>query len=155
MGGKLVAMTLIRTRIEIARDPRDVYDYVTTPARWIEWHPSTRKVTGSADHSLAVGEECIEDAVVAGRALQVTWRVDERDEPRRWVISTRGGAVQGTITYTITPSASGGTEFQREFVYPTNSLRFVVANLLVIRRTVQAESAEAMRRLKQRLESPV
>jgi uncharacterized protein YndB with AHSA1/START domain len=148
-------MTLIRTQVEIARNPRDVYDYVTTPARWIEWHPSTRKVSGSAGHSLVVGEECIEDAVVAGRALQVTWHVDEREEPRRWVISTRGGAAQGAITYTVTPSASGGTEFQREFVYPTNSLRFVVANLLVIRRTVHAESAEAMRRLKQRLESPV
>lgn len=148
-------MTRIRTQIEIARDPQDVYDYVTTPAHWVEWHPSTRTVTGAAAHSLAVGEECVEDAVVAGRALQVTWHVDEREEPRRWVISTRGGAVQGTITYTLTPSASGGTVFRREFVYPTNSLRFVVANLLVIRRTVQAESEEAMRRVKQRLETAV
>ena len=58
-------MTLIRTEIEIARDPQTVYDYVTTPAHWIEWHPSTRKVTGpAAGHSLEIGEEVIEDAVV-------------------------------------------------------------------------------------------
>lgn len=146
-------MTLIRSQIEIARDPKDVYDYVTTPAHWIEWHPSTRKVTGSADHSLEVGEEVIEDAVVAGRSLQVTWRAVERDAPRRWVISTVGGQASGTVTYTLTPSAAGGTAFLREFVYPTSSLRFVLADLLVIRRKVRAESAEAVRRLKQRLES--
>lgn len=146
-------MTLIRTEIEIARDPRAVYDYVTTPSHWIDWHPSTRNVTGAAaNHSLQVGEEAVEDAVVAGRSLQVTWRCVERDEPRRWVISTAGGAVRGTVSYTLTASASGGTAFRREFVYPTNSLRFKLADALVIRRKVQAESAEALRRLKARLE---
>ena len=148
-------MTLIRTEIEIARDPQTVYDYVTTPAHWIDWHPATRNVTGAADHSLQVGEEVVEDAVVAGRRLQVTWRAVERDAPRRWVISTYGGQATGTVTYTLTPSATGGTAFRREFVYPTNSLRFKLADALVIRRKVQAESTEALRRLKARLEAHV
>lgn len=146
-------MTLIRTEIEIARDLQTVYNYVTTPSHWTDWHPSTRKVTGAADHSLQVGEEVVEDAVVADRSLQVTWRAVERDEPRRWVISTVGGPATGTVTYTLVPSASGGTAFRREFFYPTNSLRFKLADLLIVRRKVQAESAEALRRLKARLET--
>lgn len=146
-------MTLIRSEIEITRDPQTVFDYVTTPAHWIEWHPSTRKVTGAADHSLEVGEEVVEDAVVAGRALQVTWRAVEREAPRLWVISTSGGAANGTVTYTLTPTGSGGTAFRREFEYPTTNLRFKLADALVIRRRVRAESAEAVRRLKAKLES--
>jgi hypothetical protein len=137
--------------IDIARPVDDVYAYVTTPGHWPEWHPSSLAVRGATDHSLAVGEQVTEDYLVAGRRGQVTWAVTARDATRRWAITggTPGGS--GTITYTLT-SQSGGTHFERDFVYTLDNVLFAIADRLVLRRRVVAESAEALRRLKRRLE---
>ena len=33
---------VIENTIDIARSPQQVFDYVTQPWRWHEWHPSSR-----------------------------------------------------------------------------------------------------------------
>jgi uncharacterized protein YndB with AHSA1/START domain len=145
-------MTRVNTTIEIALPVDAVFGYVTTPGTWPEWHPSSLGVTGATDHSLDVGEQCTEAFRVAGRRGSVIWTVRERVAPRRWVIS---GAIQGsrsggTITYTLTPR-DGGTFFEREFNYTMANVFVALLDRLVLRRRIQAESAEALRRLKRRL----
>jgi hypothetical protein len=66
------------------------------------------------------------------------------------VVEGRAGG--GTVTYTLTPREQG-TLFEREFVYPTPGLWFTLLDRLVVCRRVEAESADALRRLKQVLES--
>src|SRR5262249_24724679 len=110
-------MHRVYTSATIARPITHVFEYVSTPGKWPEWHPSSLGVTGAADHSLEVGEQCTESFLVAGRRGQVVWTVRERVAPSRWVIE---GVVQksgggGTITYTLAP-VEGGTSFEREFV---------------------------------------
>ena len=138
----------------LIRKPADVvFDYVTTPAHWLQRHPSSVALRGATDHSLHVGEEVTEDFRVAGRAGSVTWKVVARDRPTRWTIAGKvvaGGS--GTITYTLRES-SGSTEFRREFVYAMPNRFGDLLDRLFVRRRITAESALALNRLQQALES--
>lgn len=147
-------MTTIVTTATIARSIAEVFDYVTTPAHWLVWHPSSLGLHGATDHSLQVGEEVTEDFRVAGRKGSVTWRVVERDAPSRWTISGRvAGGGGGTITYTLVPSGDD-TAFRREFVYAMPNRLAELVDRLFVRRRIEAESIEAVRRLRQALEQP-
>ena len=145
-------MSLVVSRATITRSPEEVFSYVTTPGYWPEWHPSSLGVTGATDHSLLVGEEVTESFLVAGRRGRAQWIVHEREEPRRWVIVglVEGGGT-GTIAYTLTLQ-DGGTSFEREFTYEMNNPLLALLDRLILRRRIDAESAEAVRRLKERLE---
>lgn len=104
-------MTRIYTAIQIERPVAEVFAFVTTPANWPQWHPSSLGVSAGADHSLQVGEQVTEAFLVAGRRGKVVWRVTEREEPRRWVIAGEivGRNNGGVISYQL--SAKGGGTF--------------------------------------------
>jgi uncharacterized protein YndB with AHSA1/START domain len=145
--------TRIRNSVSIDRNPDVVFAYVTTPANWPKWHPSSLAVSGATDHPLDLGEQVTEDFLVAGRRGRVVWTVVEREAPERWVIAGEvGGRPTGAVTYTL-ESAGAGTRFDRELVYASPTLLFAVLNRLGIRATVERESAEAVRRLKAVLEA--
>jgi hypothetical protein len=57
------------------------------------------------------------------------------------------GGGDGAITYTLTPDA-GGTIFERDFAYTMPNPLLRLLDRLVLRRRDEAESAEALRRLK-------
>jgi uncharacterized protein YndB with AHSA1/START domain len=147
-------MTRIYTTATIACPIEALYDYVTTPARWPEWHPSSLGVSEGGNHSLAVGEEVTERFRVAGRRGSVVWKVSERNAPHRWVIvgiitGANGG---GTITYTLSQRPDA-VFFEREFIYPMPNALFAVLDAFILRRRIQAESEEATRRLKAQMEA--
>ncbi|MCW3482000.1 SRPBCC family protein [Neisseriaceae bacterium JH1-16] len=146
--------TRIDNTVEIARPDVAVYDYVTTPANWPHWHPSSLAVHGATDHPLQLGESVTEDYQVAGRRGQVVWTVTQRERPRHWVIAGKiKGRQAGTVSYTLTPTA-GGTHFERVFVYGMAPTPFyALLNQLILRQRIEAESTEAVRRLKTVLEA--
>jgi hypothetical protein len=81
--------------------------------------------------------------------------VRERVAPHRWVIDGRiEGGGGGTVTYILTPHDSGSA-FEREFVYAMPNPLLALLDWLVLRRRVERESAEALRRLKTAVESGV
>lgn len=146
--------TQIVTAADIARQPPDVFAYVTTPGHWPEWHPSSLAVSGDVDHSLAVGESVIEDFRVAGRRGRVTWRVTERTPDRLWRIAGDiDGHEAGIVTYSLAATPLG-THFVREFEYRSPNGLFALVNWLSLQRRIDAESAQAVRQLKARLELP-
>lgn len=148
-------MTRVYKSIRIQTPIERVFDYVTTPGNWPEWHPSSLGVSGATDHSLEPGEKVTEEFRAAGRRGSVVWTVRERVAPQRWVIEGRvEGGGGGTITYTLTPQ-DGGTTFERDFVYAMPNALLALLDRLVLRRRVEAESAEALRRLKDVLERKV
>jgi len=145
--------TRIQTAIEITKPIDVVFEYVTTPAHWPQWHPASLRVSAGADHSLTVGEQVREDFRVAGRRGSATWTVRQREVPSRWVIegqSDQGGGA--TITYTLS-SLPNGARFERELVYGAPSLLFVFLNRFSLRAQMMAESGAALHRLKQVLEA--
>ena len=146
-------MMRICNSIQIGRPIEQVFDFITTPCNWPQWHPASVSVSRSADHSLLQGEEVTEDISVAGRRGQVIWLVRERCAPRRWVIDGKakdGG--RATITYTLTPYPAG-TNFERELVYTIPNVLLAILDWLIIRSRMKAESVEALQRLKRILES--
>ncbi len=146
-------MTRIYKTIRINLSIEEVFDYATTPGNWPDWHPSSLGVSGATDHSLEPGEQVTEKFRVAGRRGQVVWTVREREAPRRWTIAgeIEGGGGSGTITYTTT-RREGATLFERDFVYEMPNPLLALLDRLVLRRRVEAETGEALRRLKDVLE---
>ncbi|HST89049.1 MAG TPA: SRPBCC family protein [Ktedonobacterales bacterium] len=147
-------MARVYTTTNIARPIDQVFAYVSTPGYWPDWHPSSLGVSGATDHSLGVGEQVTEEFRVAGRTGRALWTVREHTAPVRWVIEgvIEGRGSGGTVAYMLTPRGET-TFFEREFTYPAPTRLFKLLDLLVIRRRVRAESTEALRRLKARLEA--
>ncbi len=144
--------TRIVTAITIRQPVAQVYDYVTTPGHWPQWHPSSLAVSGAVDHSLLVGERATEDFLVAGRRGRAVWTVIAREAPARWEIEGEvDGRKASVITYTLA-QAGAGTRFQRELAYRSPNLLFALLNRLQIRARIEAESSLALERLKQVLE---
>ena len=81
-------MTRILSTICIHRDIADVFDFLTTPKNWPEWHPASISVAGSTDHSLAIEEEVTEEFIAAGRRGRTVWRVTAREAPYLWRIES-------------------------------------------------------------------
>jgi uncharacterized protein YndB with AHSA1/START domain len=149
--------TRIVTVMPIERDNTAVFDYVTTPAHWPAWHPSSLSVSGATDHSLGIGEQTTEEFRVAGRRGEVVWTVVERKRPEKWTIDgTIAGRPAGTVSYALTPNTNGkdGTQFERTFTYRSPTLWFALLNAALLRAKIQAESDEAVERLKDVLEKP-
>jgi uncharacterized protein YndB with AHSA1/START domain len=146
-------MTRICSSIQIRQPIEQVFDFITTPGNWPQWHPASVSVGGNADHSLLPGEEVTENISVAGRRGQVTWLVRERSAPHRWVIDGTGkDGGRATITYTLNRDPAG-TNFERELVYAMPNPLLALLDWLVIRSRMKADSVEALQRLKRRLES--
>lgn len=145
-------MSRIYTRANIARSVETVFDYVTTPGNWSQWHPATLSVEGAVDHPLAAGEQVIEGISVGVRRDRVIWTVLERERPRRWVIAGQGGrGGSATITYSLTPGGTG-TLFERELVYQMPNVFLACLDFLLIRYLIKAQSARALNNLKRVLE---
>lgn len=145
--------TRIVTVASIQRPPTVVFDYVTTPAHWPVWHPSSLAVSGSVDHPLDLGEQVTEEFRVAGRRGRVVWTVAAREPPSKWTIEGKiDGRPAGTVTYSLTSTALG-TRFEREFTYRAPSLWFAIINWFMLRAQIQLESDTAVLRLKSLLEA--
>ena len=143
-------MTRIYTPISIPLPMETVFNYVTTPGNWPQWHPSSRGVSGATDHSLEIGEQVTEKFLIGGRRGQVTWTVRDRVFPQRWVIegTVAGAAGKGTITYTLRADEHG-TLFEREFIYTMANPLLSLLGWLVVRRHMETESLQAVQQLKQ------
>src|SRR5262245_17136280 len=146
-------MTRICSGIQICQPIKQVFDFITTPGNWPQWHPASVSVEGNADHSLLPGEQITENIAVAGHHGQLRWLVRERCAPHRWVIDGTGkDGGHATITYTLTRN-SDGTTFERELVYTMPNPLLAVLDWLIIRSRMKADSAKALQRLKLLLES--
>ena len=146
------AASRVVSTVDIASDPDTVFRFVSTPAFWPRWHPSSLAVTGDVDHPLQVGEQADERFRVAGREGVARWVVTERETGRSWTIDGRiGGRAAGRVRYRLQP-LPGGTRFEREFdYYPPNLLALVVDRWHMHAR-IDEESRQALARLRSELE---
>jgi uncharacterized protein YndB with AHSA1/START domain len=145
-------MPRIFNSIEINRPIDEVYEYITTPAHWPDWHTTALSVSGATERSLDLGESVNEEVKVMGRRSQAEWTVQERQRPTRWVISgTIAAGASAVITYTLTPTAGGGTTFGREVVYDLPALLELVDGV-IIRPRLESEADASLAQLKAQME---
>jgi uncharacterized protein YndB with AHSA1/START domain len=147
-------MEQVVTSVVISRTPDEVFEYVSTPANWPKWHPSSLGVTGAIDHSLEIGEACTEAYRVAGSEGSCVWTVIERDPGKYWKIAGKviGRPSAGTVAYRIGPHEEG-TFFEREFDYDTPTAGLTEEQQKAARKMIEAESREAVTNLKAVLEA--
>ncbi len=146
-------MSTIVTTTSIRRPPGDVFAYVTAPGNWPRWHPSSIAVRGTVDRSMAVGESCVEDFIVAGRRGSCEWTCRESIPGARWVIDTESRGGSATITYALRGDGQDGALFERTLSYRMPNVFLAFLDVLAIRRRITRESEEALRRLKRTLEA--
>jgi len=149
----VLAVTRIVNSADIAAPPERVFAYVTAPVNWPRWHPQSRAVSGVVDRTPQPGEKTIENFEIAGRKGRATWVSVALDPPRRWEFEGRSeGGGGARIVYSLAPTPQG-TRFERALVYREPNLAFVILNALELRAVMQADSAEAVRRLKVAIEA--
>ncbi len=147
-------MTTIKLSQHITATPQAVYDYVTRPARWKQWHPASLGAQDHADASLTKGATFEEDIRSAGFTRHLRWNVLDSQPAKRWeahAVMTDGSSVQ--LLYEFAADGKG-TRFTRTLNYQIKPALLRWANDLVMWRKVRRESIKAMANLAARFRSP-
>lgn len=141
--------THVVSTVTLRAPPQIVYDYATTPDNWPKWHPASLTVQGATDHPLKVGEEVAEEFRLAGRHGIVHWRVVDANPPLEWRVEGEvNRRASGEVRYKLTPDGTG-TRFERDFIYRTPNLLFLILDPIFIGPRMRAESAQGAKQLEQ------
>ncbi len=147
---------VIENRILIARTPQQVYDYVTQPWRWHEWHPSSQSAQAESDIMVAGARfrEVIRLQPLSPLPLTIRrrtqYQVVQAEPGKCWEVRGETSGGQLSIRYELADDA-GGTRFFRRLRYQVRGVMRVVDPLLYPR--MQALSLVALNNLRQKLES--
>lgn len=142
-------MPRMQHEIEIAAAPEAVFDYVSTPGRWPEWHPSSLRLESGAERPLAAGARFEEDIHAGGRKAHLSWIVRESQRPSLWTAEAVGdNGVTLRLEYRLEVRADGGTRFMRTLDYSLLNLLLRTYNALLGQRRIARESEESLRRLR-------
>ncbi|ALS63694.1 SRPBCC family protein [Pandoraea apista] len=145
--------THVVNTVTLRAPPQVVYDYATTPDHWPKWHPASITVQGATDHPLKMGEEVAEEFRLAGRHGIVHWKVVDANPPLTWRIEGEiNRRPSGEVRYKLTPDGTG-TRFERDFIYRTPNLLFLVLDPIFIGPRMRAESAQGAKQLEQIFEA--
>jgi len=125
----------------------DVYDYVTQPDRWHEWHPTSLGADTGIAGSLPAGHRFTETIDLLGVRVPMSYRVQIAQRPREFKTAFTSLAVDGCIHYLLQVQGNG-TLFKRILTYETE------LQLTTLHARMIALSNQALDQLKQRLESP-
>lgn len=125
-------MDPVRTSIEIAATPQQVWDVIMDPARLDEWVTIHRRV-GKVDTPLTQGGKMEQTLCLRGVPFGVTWTVAEWDPPHHAVLEGRGPARSRARTQDDLVEVDGGTRFDyvNEFNPPMGPLGAVAGKVLV------------------------
>lgn len=137
-------MTTIRLERRIAAAPAAVYDLVTRPARWHEWHPSSIRANAQAMESLAAGARFEEDIRSSGFTRHLRWTVREAEPPQRWcaeAVMDDGSTVH--LRYELMADRDG-TRFVRTLDYRLAPPLLRWLNDVLMWRRVRRESNRAL-----------
>lgn len=111
----------------IEKPQKMVFDYVTTPAWWPIYHPSSQKVDPYITHSLGVDEKVLEYTALGLfhiAKFDIHWVGKENNGLSRFVMTGHAdemGGADGTITYEIVEEG-GATRFTRTFDYKIDGI---------------------------------
>jgi len=132
--------------------PEAVYDYLTRPARWREWHHSSLGTEAHAEASLPAGAEFREQIRSVGIRKQLHWRVQVAEPAKRWEAAATmddGSTVQLQYAFAALPE---GTRFTRRLTYTLKPWSLRLLNATVGWAKVRIESRQALRSLQRHFE---
>lgn len=146
----------LKNQTVIAAPCQQVFDYVTQPWRWHEWHPNSRSAQAEVER-LQVGDHF--DEVIEVQPLaplpprmerQTHYSVEASEPHRHWQV--RGDTGDGWLVIRYDLTAEGDqTRFERTLTF---DVRWPTRLLLpALKRQMRATSAVALDNLKRKIEA--
>jgi len=142
-------MATVVNSIRIAGSAEPVFDLVTSARFWPRWHPASRAVGGVIERPYQRGDVIYEHVEVAGQDLQLSWKVTEHVRPTRIVLKSETTSARITYLFAV---RGASVDFTRELDYDESLLLRVVPDPDELRRKMDAQSEEGLRRLKELVE---
>jgi len=149
-------MRVIENSIEISRSTSDIFDYVTRPAKWYEWFPSSKKsdsqnqtMTLGNTFSVATIQKPFKGLFPPIEKL-INWKVIDYQEALIWRITSSSTSFDLDTQYQLTQT-SNGTLFVRSFRYKAKGL-FRMIEPIALRRGFARDADIALNNLKTILE---
>ncbi len=147
-------MTLVRSTIEIAVPPEQLWEILMDPRRLPDWVTIHRRLD-NVPAQLRRGSTFGQTLALRGAPLHVEWTIVELEAPRRAVWEGRGPAhSRASIVYELQPHGESATRFAytNEFTPPGGPLGAVAGRVLVGGLS-QRESERSLERLKRLAEN--
>lgn len=148
--------TTVVNEIAIRTSPEELFDYVSSPGRWPEWHPSSRELAMDRDPRgpQKQGDTYSEEIKAGGRRGRLDWEVTACERPRLWIAraeSDQGATI--TLRYDIDGADDGaGLRFRRTLTYELRPLFLKIANQVFMKWKIRRESTQALENLKRVVE---
>ena len=142
--------------IHIHRPQREIYQYVTQPWRWHEWHPASESATASLKE-LQVGDMFEEMVSMRPFGLlpirmrrHLRWTVVQSQAPHMWEVHGTSATIDVRVRYEL--DGAQGTQFRRTFHFTVKGwMRHIGRSFVLPRMAKQSEIA--LQNLKHTLES--
>jgi|GEM_PF-987415 len=151
--------------IQINLPKESVYQYVTQPVLWHEWHHQSLEVLLDLEQPFHQNEAVSSHSLTAGEAFKeriqtqlgedkVVWEVLEHEENKKWLAHGYNETKDSNIylTYELITNEQG-THFTRHLSYELPNFLFHVINELYFRKKMQEKSNIALKNLKLVLEN--
>lgn len=140
--------------VHIRRRAQEIFDYVSAPGHWPEWHPSSLRLGPGAEKPLPAGARFEEDISAAGgRKAHLSWVVTDAAAPTLWIAqAVADNGLSLTLRYELTQEEHG-TRFVRTLDYDFSSAWLRLLNAVLLRWLIARESAESLQRLKRMIEA--
>lgn len=145
--------TALTNEILIAASPRQVFDYVSRPDLWHEWHPASTSAE-LPRVPLQVGDAFREIITVKYPLIsvkrQTSYSVTISDPTTTWQVQGKSSLFDLTIHYDFT-RVGEGTLFRRTLAYSVKGpLRWF--EIIAVRPKIRNQSAQALKQLKAHIE---
>ena len=147
-------MNRVKTSIDIAAPPEDVWEVLMDPHRLADWVTIHRGGSTGSDRPLEGGSTMRQKLCLRGATFKVLWTVAKIDEPRQAVWEGKGPArAHARTQYDLEPDGDGGTRFGylNEFRPPMGPLGRA-AGSVVMGDAPRREADASLRNLKRLLE---
>ncbi len=145
--------TKLVNEVVIQTTPETVFNYVSRPDLWHEWHPASRSAVLPRT-PLQIGDHFDEVIAVNYPFISVKratrYRVTKSEPGKVWEVQGSSTLFDLTIHYDFYPQ-DGGTLFRRTLTYSVKGLLALFEPLLV-RPKIARQSAAALAGLKRKLE---
>lgn len=106
----------IRNELYIACAVEHVYDYVTQPDRWHEWHPTSLSAETGMRGPLPAGQRFSEEIDLLGLQLHMDYRVLIARPPQEFKSLFTSSLADGSLHYRL-QARGRGTLFRRTLDY--------------------------------------
>lgn len=144
-------MKVIESSTEIARTPREVFDYVTDAARLPDWQPSVEEAGVEPPAVREVGMRGYEVRRVPGGPQRIQWKVIECEPDRRWAVMGVDGPVRAHVAITLEPADGNGTHVDYRIWFEGRGIGKLIR--LMATRGARSDVPASLALLRQRLEA--